>query len=52
MKDIILILTAYIVGYICFMISMVFLIKLFFPFFTKEELKKRKTVKSLRQAHI
>lgn len=52
MKDIILILTAYMVGYVCFMISVIFLIKLFFPFFTKEELEKRKTMKNLKQAHI
>ncbi len=41
MKDIFSLLTALILGYICFMGVVFFVGKLIFPFLTKEELKKR-----------
>lgn len=36
------------IGYICFIGIVFFLGKLFFPFFTKEELEKRKNLIDLR----
>lgn len=42
MKDVILLLTALFLGYICF-VGVVFLLgRLFFPFLTKEELKQHR----------
>ncbi len=41
MNDIILFLSVFVFGYICFMIVVVLMVKLFFPFFTEEELKNR-----------
>jgi len=42
MKDILLFLSAIFLGYICFASAGLFLGQLFFPFLSKEELKKRK----------
>ncbi len=41
MKDVILFLIVFIIGYICFVSIVFFMSKLFFPFFTKEEHEKR-----------
>jgi hypothetical protein len=42
MKDIIVLLTALLLGYICFVTVGLFLVKVFFPVLTKEELKRRR----------
>lgn len=40
--DILTLLTALVFGYICFVSVGLFLVKLLFPFLTKEELKKQR----------
>lgn len=41
MQDVILFLIVFIIGYICFVVIVLVLGKLFFPFFTKEELAEK-----------
>jgi hypothetical protein len=41
MNDIILFLSVFVFGYICFITIVFFMVKLFFPFFTEAELKNR-----------
>ncbi len=48
MIDVILFLFVFIIGYLCFMSIVLFMIKMFFPFFTKEELEKRNSVIMLK----
>jgi hypothetical protein len=42
MKDLILFATTFIIGYLCFIGIVAILFKLFFPFYTKEELEQQK----------
>jgi hypothetical protein len=49
MKDIFIFLAAFALGYMAFVSITLFLGKLIFPFLTKEELKKRNAVISLRR---
>lgn len=48
MKDVILFLNVFIIGYICFLGIVFVLVKLFFPFFTKEEHERRKSIRGVR----
>jgi hypothetical protein len=41
MKDFILFATTFIIGYLCFIGLVAVLFKLFFPFYTKEELEQQ-----------
>jgi hypothetical protein len=48
MKDIVVLLTVFAIGYIAFVIVVIFLGKLIFPFLTKEELERRNTIIGLK----
>lgn len=48
MKDIVVLLTVFALGYIAFMIVVILLGKLIFPFLTKEELERRNTIIGLK----
>ncbi len=49
MNDIILFVTVFIIGYLCFIGIVVGLFKLFFPFLTKEELEQRNNLLSFNK---
>lgn len=49
MNDIILFLSAFVIGYIAFMLVTIFLIRLFFPFSTEDEIVNINTTISLEK---
>ncbi len=50
MKDVIMLIAVFVIGYMSFLLVVFFLGKLIFPFLTEEELKRRNTLINLKRS--